>query len=101
LIFHQERRIIVGGVLVLPKKATKLPLRTPVWKYTELVAALGDDPAVAALIRSEGFQPPPVRTIGGWRVRNSIPPQWVPLLIEIAMRRKLLDKISHLRKEAA
>jgi hypothetical protein len=75
--------------------------RAPVWKYTELIAALGDDPTVAALIRAEGFEPPPVRTIGGWRVRNSIPCQWVPLLIEIAMRRKLLIKVSHLRRDAA
>ena len=74
--------------------------RAPVWKYRELVAALGDDPAVAALIRDEGFKPPPAKTIGGWRVRNSVPGVWAPLLIEIAMRRKLLDTVSHLRGDA-
>jgi hypothetical protein len=72
--------------------------RIPVWKYSELVAALGNDPTVAELIRAEGFDPPSVKTIAGWRMRNSVPPAWAPLLIEAALERGLLDKLSQLRR---
>ena len=72
----------------------------PSWKYLELIAALGDDAAVAELIRSEGFDPPSLKTIAGWRMRNSMPSRWLPLLVELAMERKIIDHISQLRKGA-
>jgi hypothetical protein len=63
-----------------------------------LVIALGGtDREVAEAIRAEGFDAPPLRTIEGWRLRDSVPGRWAPLLIEIAMRRGLLKKVSHLR----
>ena len=72
----------------------------PSWKYRELVAALGGDGAVADLIDQAGFEPPPIKTIGGWRVRNSVPATYLPLLIEAAFERDLMTKWSQLRRAA-
>lgn len=73
-------------------------LKQPKWKYLELVTAFGGDQQVADFIRSEGFDPPPLKTIAGWRMRNSVPGRWAPLLIEAAMRKGHLDQLSQLRK---
>ena len=75
-------------------------LYAPRWKYRDLVAALGSDDQVVELLRAAGFRPPPAKTIAGWRMRNSVPGQWAPALIDAAMRRGLLAKISHLRDVA-
>lgn len=74
--------------------------RRPSWKYWELLTAFGGDQAVADSIRAEGFDPPALDTITGWRQRNSVPGWWAPLLIDLALRRGLLDKVSQLRKGA-
>jgi hypothetical protein len=71
----------------------------PAWKYLELVEAFGGERKVADLIRKEGFDPPPLKTITGWRMRNSIPGRWAPLLIEAAIEAGHLDQISQLRKD--
>lgn len=83
-------------------KVSKMrPYRPPSWKYRELVAAFDGDANVADLIRAAGFEPPPIKTIAGWRMRNSVPAAWLPLLIEEALDRGLLDSLSQLRREAA
>lgn len=74
--------------------------RPPSWKYRELVAAFDGDANVADLIRAAGFEPPPIKTIAGWRMRNSIPAAWLPLLIQEALDRGLLDSLSQLRRAA-
>ena len=73
-------------------------LLKPAWKYRELVAALGDDDTVRARIKDEGFEPPPRKTIAGWRLRNSVPGAWAPLLIDLAFREDRIDRMSQLRK---
>ena len=76
-------------------------LNAPRWKYRELVTALGSDIAVIAILRADGFKPPPAKTIAGWRMRNSVPGQWAPALIDAAMRRGLIERVSQLRQPAA
>jgi len=74
----------------------------PSWKYRELVSAFGDDLDVAEVIRAAGFKPPSVKTIEGWRMRDSVPSSWLPLLIDAALAKGLLDSVSQLqRKDAA
>jgi hypothetical protein len=73
--------------------------RPPAWKYRELVTALGGDDVVASLIRAEGFEPPALKTITAWRQRNSVPGNWAPLLIDVALRKGLLDRVSQLRRK--
>ena len=75
-------------------------LKRPSWKYFELVTAFGGAQEVADVIQAEGFDPPPLATIIGWRQRNSVPGRWAPLLIDLALRRGLLDHVSQLRKGA-
>ena len=69
---------------------------TPYWNYHWLVGAFGRVEDVAQAIRSAGFDPPPLKTIAAWRQRNSVPGLWAPLLIDLAMRKGLLKRISEL-----
>ena len=78
---------------------TRMPKR-PSWKYLELVTAFGGDQQVVDIIRAEGFDPPALTTVTAWRTRNSIPSRWAPLIIDLALRRGLLDHVSQLRKGA-
>jgi hypothetical protein len=72
--------------------------RRPSWKYRELVSAFGPDDEVQELIAVAGYKPPPIKTIAGWRMRNSVPSAWAPILLEEALRRGLLDTLSQLRR---
>ena len=71
--------------------------KPPAWKYRELVAAFGGNEAVRQMIRRKGFEPPPLKTIAGWRERNSIPSAWLPLLIDMALKQGLIHTVSQLR----
>ena len=71
---------------------------SPQWRYLELVSAFGPDADVAEVIRAAGYQPPPIRTIAGWRARNSIPPAWAPILIQAALDRGILSSIPQLKR---
>jgi hypothetical protein len=72
--------------------------RRPSWKYRKLVSALGaTDNDVREVIRAEGFDPPALKTVTAWRLRNSVPGQWAPLLIDIALRKGLIKRISQLQ----
>jgi hypothetical protein len=73
--------------------------RQPVYRYRELIAAIGTDLEVQEMIQASGFDPPPAATIRGWRTRNSVPSLWVPLLIAHAMTAgKLRDPALLLQK---
>ena len=69
---------------------------TPFWNYRWLVGAFGGDDDVARAIKSAGFDAPPLKTIAAWRQRNSVPGTWAPLLLILAMREGLLDRIEEL-----
>jgi hypothetical protein len=68
----------------------------PYWDYDWLLRSFGGDDAVARAIRSVGYDPPPLKTIAAWRQRNSVPGKWAPLLIDLAMRKGLLNRVSQL-----
>jgi hypothetical protein len=70
----------------------------PVYKYRELLAAVGNDTEIQDLIEELGFEPPPVATIRGWRTRNAIPGRWLPLLVARAVTLGRLPSISALIK---
>ena len=57
----------------------------PEYKYRELLASIGNDRAVQDVLASYGYDVPSARVIEGWRSRNSVPPRWLPLLIQHAM----------------
>jgi len=58
----------------------------PQYRYRALLAGIGSDRDIQKLIVSYGFDAPTEATIRGWRVRNSIPSRWLPLLVHRAMR---------------
>jgi hypothetical protein len=57
----------------------------PKWRYTEVLAKLGSNPDITAIIRAYGFEAPSEMTIQGWRARNSISSTWLPLIVDIAL----------------
>jgi hypothetical protein len=71
-------------------------MRLPVWKYRTLLSLVGSDDDVGDLIASWGFDRPPVATVRGWRTRNSIPGNYLPILIDHAMKSGALTSMSNL-----
>lgn len=71
------------------------------WKFKELIAALGGPTAVSNLFEEYGFEPPPVETVKGWKLRNSIPGKYLPALLIIAQERGILTRLKGLYKGAA
>lgn len=65
--------------------------RFPKWKYKQLVVALGSNDEISSRIVKAGFDPPPSKTIAGWRTRGSVPSKWLPLLVMFAEAEGLLD----------
>jgi hypothetical protein len=61
----------------------------PVWEYDKFLSSLGSDHEIQQLVADKGFKPPPLKTIAGWRLRNSIPGRWLPLLIDEGRQRGL------------
>ena len=70
----------------------------PTYKYRELLEAIGSDEEVRKLIRSHGYESPSIPVIKGWRMRNSIPTKWLPLLMHKAMQDGSLRDVSWLLK---
>lgn len=58
---------------------------TPVWRYREILSQLGDNQDISRTIMAYGFDPPSEPSIQSWRVRNSIPGKWLPLIVDIAL----------------
>ena len=70
----------------------------PTYKYRELLESIGSDEEIRKLIRSHGFEAPSLPVIKGWRMRNSIPTKWLPLLMHRAMQDGALMDVSKLLK---
>lgn len=58
------------------------------WKYRDLIDALGGPKGVAQQFACRGVRPPPIETIKGWQVRNSVPGRYAPLLIMVGEEQK-------------
>ena len=71
---------------------------TLAWNYAKLLTELGSNRAVMDLIRARRLEPPPLKTVAGWRQRNSIPGKWAPLVIQIGIERGLIKDIEALRR---
>lgn len=71
----------------------------PEHDFKTLLDAIGNDKAVASLIKGYGYEAPPLASIRGWRARNSIPSRWVPLLVGWAMQNGVLKTPQKLIRE--
>lgn len=72
--------------------------RYPEIKYRDLLAVIGSDRQVQDALRNYGYDVPSIRVIEGWRSRNSVPPRWLPLLLQHAMNRGDVRKPEELLK---
>lgn len=70
----------------------------PVYKYREMLAAIGSNADIQDVIKGYGFEMPSQGVIQGWRRRNSIPPTWLPLLMHRLAQRGLLETPEQLLK---
>jgi hypothetical protein len=69
----------------------------PVWRFDEVILGLGSATDIANRLVAKGYPRIPRSSIAGWRMRNSIPPVWVPVFIQMALDAKLINKIEDLR----
>jgi hypothetical protein len=70
----------------------------PQYRYREMLAAIGSDKDVQDLIASFGFEKPTINVIRGWRVRNSVPSRWLPLIVHKLMQEGTLTSTAKLLK---
>jgi hypothetical protein len=70
----------------------------PQYKYRDLLEVIGNDRDVQAALEQFGYDVPSTRVIEGWRSRNSVPPRWLPLLLQHAMNRGDVRKPEELLK---
>jgi hypothetical protein len=71
----------------------------PEGKWTELLAAIGNNEEIATLIKDAGYDPPPPGSIQGWRTRGSVPARWTPLFLEWALAKQLVRRPLELLRE--
>jgi hypothetical protein len=95
-MFHLERKTSMAKTKKKVEERLGPERRQPVYKYRELIAAIGSDADVQNAFRNGNYYVPPASTIRGWRTRNSIPSVWVPLLIAHAMETGRLHRVSSL-----
>jgi hypothetical protein len=70
----------------------------PELKVKELLDAIGTDKEIAELLRSYGYEAPPLPSIRGWRSRNSVPVVWLPILMDWAINKGEIKKPEQLVK---
>ena len=75
----------------------KLTYDPPAWRFDDLLLGLGTDGLVADKLVQRGYPKVPANSITGWRLRNSIPPFWVPIIIQLGLDEKLIKRIEDLR----
>lgn len=88
--------------LEIHKPKTKGQNAAPEWRFKDFFDDNGGPEGVQQIILAEGFKPPPVMTVVGWRHRNSIPSKWLLVLMLAASRRnKLKTLLVQLTPEAS
>ena len=69
----------------------------PRWRFDEVLHGLGSAADISNAFVARGYPRVPRSSIAGWRMRNSVPPFWVPLVIQMAFDAKLISTIEDLR----
>src|SRR5580765_3453803 len=70
----------------------------PIWDCIRLLDNFGPSWRIQELIAQQGFKPPPIKTINGWRQRNSIPVKWGFLLMSLAIKGGMIENIDALAR---
>ncbi len=69
----------------------------PEWRYADLIDGLKPYHNIVEMLEAKGYPRLPLSSIAGWRMRNSIPPAWVPALIGLGVDAGLIRTIEDLR----
>jgi hypothetical protein len=69
----------------------------PKWRFDELILGLGFESQIVEKLVRRGYPRVPASSIIGWRSRNSIPPIWLPVFIQMGLDEKLITNIEDLR----
>lgn len=72
---------------------------TPEWRFRSVLKSLGTADDIRWMIFGKGYTPPLEDTIQGWRNRNSVPGKWVPVIIEIALDKQIIHRLSDLKQK--
>lgn len=59
-------------------------VQKPQWNIRGLIELLGGVQALRDRFMAQGFEPPPLQTMIGWRRRNSAPCEWALALLALA-----------------
>ncbi len=70
----------------------------PAWRWGRLIESLGTYQSISDDLVARGYPRVPISTLAGWRLRNSLPPFWVPVFIDLALERKIIVNIEDLRE---
>ena len=69
----------------------------PTWKFYDLLMMLGSVAEISDMLRAKGYAAPPRTTIQGWRNRNLMPANWVPVFLKMALESGFIADIDDLR----
>src|SRR5262245_47238184 len=72
----------------------------PRWRFYGILLALGTANVIRDKMWARGYEPPPSESIQGWRKRNSVPANWVPALLEMALDEGIINSITDLQEDA-
>ena len=75
----------------------KITYDPPAWRFADILTVLGSDKQIAAKLVERGYPNVPDNSITGWRLRNSIPAFWVPVIIQMGLEEKLIKSIEDLK----
>ena len=70
--------------------------REPKWRVREILHTLGTYRDISAMLEAKGYPKLPIGTISAWASRNSIPPAWLPAVINLALDAGLIGGIEDL-----
>jgi|RhiMethySRZTD1v2_1073278.scaffolds.fasta_scaffold01263_2 hypothetical protein len=69
----------------------------PEWRWESLLEGLGSAQQVSDEAFRRGYPRLPLSTIWNWRARGSIPAMWVPVMLQMALDARLINRIEDLR----
>jgi hypothetical protein len=69
----------------------------PQWRWADLVEGLGSAQEVSDEVFRRGYPRLPLSTIWNWRMRRSVPAMWVPVMLQMGLDARLINRIEDLR----
>lgn len=69
----------------------------PKWKFYNLLMMLGTADDIGRMLKKRGYPAPPRSTIQGWRNRDMLPAEWVPVFLNLALEENYINKIDDLK----